>query len=121
MPLSPHTRIRSRYPFCKIVSYHHAGRQFLTVTLNLGIDGMKIETHYPLSNNEELNFKLILGENSICSKGRVVRSESLPGKRTVSDVEFIELSEQNLATLQSHLTILEEWPRPQDMREGKGN
>jgi hypothetical protein len=84
MPLLPHTRIRSRYPF--------------------------------LSDDEELNFKLILGENSICSKGRVVRSESLPGKRTVSDIEFIELSEQNLATLQNYLTTQKEWPKRRGMR-----
>ena len=115
MPRLSPTRIYPRYPLRRVVSYHHAGKRFLTLTLDLGVDGMKIETHCHLPDDEELSFKLVLGDNHIASKGRVVRSELLPRRRTVSDIEFTELTERNLAILQKYLTTIKERPRPRGM------
>ena len=95
---SPETYPRA--PLRKLVSYRHAERHLLTLTLDLGPDGVKIETHYPLPDGEELNLKLILGNRSLRVKGRVASSAILPGNRTASDIEFTDLSEESLATLQ---------------------
>jgi hypothetical protein len=115
MPRFPEVKPHPRYPVHKVVSYHHSGKQFLTLTQDLGIDGMRIETHYHLPTDEELTFNLILGKTIIGSKGRVVRSELLTRKRTVSDIEFTKLSEQDLATLRNYLATLEKWPKPRGM------
>ena len=94
--------------------------------------GMKIKTHYRLSKNERLNFKMILGENSIYPKGRVVYSKapplasstlragalveryilagfrkSLPKKLDVSGIQFLEVSGQDSTLLQQYLSALE--------------
>ena len=95
---SPETYPRA--PLRKLVSYRHAERQLLTLTLDLGPDGVKIETHYPLPDGEELNLNLILGNKSLPLRGRVASSEMLPGNRTASDIEFTNLSKESLATLQ---------------------
>jgi hypothetical protein len=97
------------------VSYHHSGKQFLTVTLDLGIDGMRIDTHYHIPTDETIHFKLILGDTSIWSRGRVVQSELLPGNRTVSQIEFTSISDENLTALREYLMWAEKWPKPRPM------
>lgn len=112
MPILPLAGIFARYPVQRIVSYHHADKRFLTLTLELGMDGMRIETHDRLPHGEQVNFQLVLGEHSIWSRGRVVRSEVLTRNRTVSDIEFVQLTEPNLAALQEHLAALDNRPKP---------
>ena len=111
----PETKVSPRHPFRNVVSYHHDGKQFLTVTLDLGIDGMRIDTHYPIPNDETLQFKLVLGSTSIWSRGRVVRSEFLPGNRTVSHIEFTSISDENLTALREYLMWAEKWPKTRPM------
>ena len=115
MALLPETKAFLRNPLRNIVSYQHGGRHFLTVTLDLGTDGMRIETHYTIPHDEVLRFKLVLGDTSIWSAGRVVRTEFLPGNRTVSHIEFTNLSNQNLADLREYMTAAEAWPKPRPM------
>jgi c-di-GMP-binding flagellar brake protein YcgR len=104
-----------RYPLSSVVSYEQGGRQLLTRTIDLGADGMKIETRGLLPDDEELTLRLILGEESIEAKGRVVRSELLPSNRTVSDIQFTELSEQNLSVLREFLATHRQLPKPMGM------
>ena len=115
MALLPETKAFQRNPLRNIVSYQHGGRQFLTVTQDLGVDGMRIETHCAIPDDEVLRFKLILGDTSIRTAGRVVRTEFLPGNRTVSHIEFTNLSDQNLAALREYMTGSDDWPKRRPM------
>jgi len=54
-------RAHPRYLVHKIVSYTHGGKDFLTLTVDLGLGGMRINTHFPLPKDEFLNFRLVLG------------------------------------------------------------
>jgi len=98
-------RAYSRYKVHKIVTYTHRGKKLLTVTVDLGMGGMKIKTHYTLPKNERLKFKMVLGNNSIFLEGRVVYSESFSNEQSVSAIQFIELSAENSTLLQKYLVI----------------
>lgn len=99
-----------RYTFHRIVSYKRRGKQFLTLTLDLAIGGMKIKTDRPLPKDDRLSFKLVLGDHCIWLKGRIAHSGSLPDKQRVSDVQFVDLSREDYAILQRYLSTMEEWP-----------
>jgi len=73
--------------------------------------GMKIKTHYTLPENEHLSIKVVLGDNVIWSKGKVVYSKSAPDKQAVSGIQFIELSPQDSALLQGYLSTLGRSPK----------
>lgn len=118
MLLLPLRRSHQRYPTNRIVSYCHKGKRFLTLTLNLGLGGMKIKTHYRLPEDELLDFNLVLGDVSIGLKGRTVYSDFLSGKQRVSGIQFVELSEQSRSTLHNYLAALEEWPKKGMARAG---
>jgi hypothetical protein len=106
--LPPPRRSHPRYPLNKIVSYCHEGESLLTLTLDLGLGGMKIKTHLPLPKDKRLEFKLVLGTDSISPKGRIAYSRFIPGHQMVSGVEFIELSEREQVLLENYLGTLEE-------------
>ena len=118
MLLLPLRRSHQRYPTNRIVSYCHKGKRFLTLTLNLGLGGMKIKTHYRLPEGELLDFNLVLGDVSIGLKGRTVYSDFLPGKQRVSGIQFVEVSERSRSTLHNYLAALEEWPKKGMARAG---
>ena len=100
-------RSQPRYTVRKITSYCHEGKRYLTLTLDLGLGGMKIETHHDLPKDEHTYIRLILGAGSICPKGRIAHSGFLSNNRSVSGVEFLELSEQDHTSLQRSLAALE--------------
>lgn len=104
----PLRRSHPRYPVQKITSYHYGGRNFLTLTLDLGVGGMKIKTHQHLSENQLLNFKLVLGQNSVRLRGRIVYSQFLPDKQSVSGIEFIGISDRDRTALADYLGTLNE-------------
>lgn len=116
MHLLPLRRSHLRYPANKVISYSHRDKRLLTVTLNLGLGGMKIKTHYHLSPGELLDFTLVLGDASIGLKGRTVYSHALPNKQKASGIEFIDLSEQDWRMLRDYLITLERWPKKRGMR-----
>ncbi len=95
-----------RYQVQKIVSYAHGHKKLLPVTLDLAMSGMKIKTHYTLPQNENLNFKLVLGKNSISPEGRVAYGRILAGKQNVSGIQFVELSVHDVAFLQEYFSLL---------------
>ena len=47
-----------RYSVPKIASYRYEGKSFLTLTMDLGLGGMKIKTPRELAEGEQLDFKL---------------------------------------------------------------
>jgi hypothetical protein len=106
LPLS--RRNHRRYLVNKIVSYRHEDQSLLTLTLDLGLGGMKIKTHAPLPKDRRLKFKLVLGADSIWPRGRIAYSRFMSGHQMVSGVQFIELSESERASLKNHLGTLEE-------------
>jgi len=109
MRLLPLRRSHPRYPVQKIASYHYEGRSFLTLTLDLGLGGMKIRTHQFLSEDERLHFKLVLGRNSIWLKGRIAHSLYLPDRQSVSGIQFIEVSQGDRVLLENYLSTLNQW------------
>jgi len=76
---------------------------------------MKIRTHHYLPEGEHLDFRLVLGSESIWLRGRIVYSRILSDQESVSGVEFVELSGQDHAALQDYLSTLEELPKSRDM------
>lgn len=101
-----------RYPVHKIASYHHEGKRFLTVTMDLGLGGMRIKTHHYLPEGEHLDFKLVLGSDFVWLKGRIIYSGVLPDKQTVSGIQFTELSRGDHTLLKGYLATLEPLPKP---------
>lgn len=97
-----------RYPVQRIASYHYGGRRFLTLTLDLGLGGMKIKTNYHLPEGEHLDFKLVLGDRSIWVKGRIAYSGFFTDKQSVSGVQFVELSSQADTILRDYIANSEE-------------
>jgi hypothetical protein len=108
-------RNHPRYSIHKIASYHYDGRQFLTLTIDLGPEGMKVQTHFPIPKDEHLNFKLVLGAESIWLKGRIAYCGSLANNQSVCGIQFIELSAQEHVLLENCIAAVKEWPRPRSM------
>jgi len=108
MLFSSMRRSYPRYPVQRIASYHYGERRFLTLTLDLGLGGMKIKTNDHLPEGEHLDFKLVLGTSSIWVKGRIAYSGFLKDKQSVSGVQFIELSSQADIILRDYLANSEE-------------
>jgi hypothetical protein len=95
-----------RYTLSKIVSFAHRDKEFLTVTMDLTMGGMKIKTRYRLPQNERLKFKMILGTKSISPEGRVVYNRTLPDENRVSGIQFLGLSRRDSALLRAYLTAV---------------
>jgi hypothetical protein len=111
----PEKRVHPRYPVEKITSYNWQGRRLLTLTLDLGLGGMRIDGHFHLPKNERLGFKLVLGVDSIRPNGRVAYSAFLPNNQNISGIEFIEISAKDHMLLHEYLVSLQNWPRPRGL------
>ncbi|MBW2056051.1 MAG: PilZ domain-containing protein [Deltaproteobacteria bacterium] len=104
--LSGLRRSHPRPELQRIVSYFHRGKRFLTVTLNLGLGGMKIRTPYHIPECRNLGFRLVLAGQSIRLRGKVVYSRLLSDHETVSGVQFLGLSRKAEAALRRELSGL---------------
>jgi hypothetical protein len=105
---NPERRSYPRYQVHKVVSYAHGQKQFLTLTIDLALGGMKIKTHEKLPKNEWLNFKMVLGKNSISLEGRVMYSRNLAGGQRMSGIQFHRLTRRDSALLRAYLSALKE-------------
>lgn len=76
---------------------------------------MRIKTHDFLPEGEQLNFKLVLGNDVVWLKGTVAYSGFLPDKQSVSGIQFTELSARDHSLLQNYLATLKDLPKPQGM------
>jgi hypothetical protein len=101
-------RVHPRYPVHKIVSYHYEDISVLTLTVDLGLGGMKIKAHNPLPKGASLNFKVILEADAIWLKGSVVYSQLRSDLEAVSGIRFKEVSQVDYASLRNYLTNLGE-------------
>jgi hypothetical protein len=108
----PLGRRHPRFPVHKIVSYRFREKCLLTLTLDIGLGGMKVKTHTCIPEGERLEFKLLLGVDSICSEGRVAYSRLLANSESVSGVAFTGLSERDHDLLRDCVETLEKWPEP---------
>ena len=111
MFLLPLRRIHLRHSIQRIAAYSYMEKDFLTLTLDLGLGGMKIKTQDPLPAGERLDVKLALGDISVGLKGRTIYSHSLPDNQMVAGIHFLELSEQDMTLLHDFLETLERWPK----------
>jgi hypothetical protein len=97
-----------------ITAYHYAGRDFLTLTLNLGRGGMKIKTHQHLSEDESLKFNLVLGQSPIPLIGRIVYCQFLPESQYVAGIQFVNVPSQAEKALVDYLAVLDDGTNPKD-------
>ena len=104
----PERRAHQRYGVHKIVSYARGEKRLLTIAVDLGMGGMKINTHETLAKNERLDFRMVLGKDSISSRGRVVYSRALSGAQNVSGIQFLGLNRRDAALLRRYFSALEE-------------
>jgi len=108
MPFLSERRIHPRYAVQKIISYRYKRKRYLTLTLNVGLGGVKIKTHCRVPGGKHLDLDLVLGSTSIGLKGRTVYSDLLPGGQMVSGVQFTEMSGQGQSMLRGYLSTLEQ-------------
>ena len=92
----------------KIASYQEDGLNFLTLTVDLGLGGMKIKTHCSLPAEEDRTFNLFLGNHSIQFRGKIVHNGNLPGKQKVAGIQFMGLSRHGRKLLKDYLGTLED-------------
>ncbi len=104
----PERRTHQRYPVKQIVSCDRAGKRFLTVTLDLGLGGMKIKTPHSLQKDEMLDMKLVLKHHSVCLKGRAVYSRLFSHEENVSGIQLMEISERDRLKLHDYFGALGE-------------
>jgi c-di-GMP-binding flagellar brake protein YcgR len=107
MSFPPQPRNHPRYPVPKITSYHYDGREFSTLTLDLGLGGMRIKTPDQLPEGEQLKFKLVLVNRPISLKGKVVYSDVRSGNERVSGIQFMKLSTHAHSMLRDYLADLD--------------
>lgn len=105
---NPDRRAYQRYQVKKIVSCAHRQKKFLTLAVDWGMGGMKIKTHEKIRRNERLDFKMVLGKDSISSEGRVVYTKTSSGGQHVSGIQFLGLSQRDSDVLKAYLSDWEE-------------
>lgn len=105
---NPDRRAYQRYQVNKIVSFAHRQKRFLTLAVDLGMGGMKIKTHEKFRRNERLDFKMVLGKDSISLGGRVVYNKTRSDGQRVSGIQFLGLSSRDSDILSAYLSDWEE-------------
>lgn len=100
-------RNHKRYSVQKIVSYQEDGKNFLTLTVDLGLGGMRIKTHSTLPAGDRQPFDLVLGTDSIRVLGRIVHNGTLRGRQNVAGIQFMGLSDHERQLLKDYLGNLE--------------
>jgi len=114
-------RKHPRFGVRRLVSYHYGGKRFLTLTLDLALGGMRIETPDHLPEGEDLDTQIVLENRSIWLKGRTVYSHLLSDTMNVSGIQFLTIAEEDRALLEKFLGRLHRLPLPQGMiSTGKG-
>jgi len=96
-------RTDPRFSVRKPITYYYGGKRLLTLTLNLGLGGTKVETFHYLPEHEELDLHLDLETNGIWPKGRTVYCQQLFEGHYASGIQFIKISEQERITLRDYL------------------
>jgi hypothetical protein len=85
------------------------GKKYLALTLNLGLDGMKIKTCHDIPDSERLDMELVMGTDSIRLKGRIVENLVSPNGGNLIGVQFIEVPEHDRDLLQDYLASVNQW------------
>ncbi len=113
-------RNHPRFEVRRLVSYHHSGKRFLTLTLDLALGGMKIETPSHLPEGEQVDVRIVLENRSIWLKGRTVYSHLLSDTMNVSGIQFLDVPEEDRVLLEDYLNRLHHLPFPQRMISARG-
>ena len=113
-------RTHQRYPVKQIVSCDRAGKRFLTVTLDVGLGGMKIKTPHSLQKDEMLDMKLVLKHHSVCLRGRAVYSCLFSHEESISGIQLTQISERDLLKLHDYFRALDELSNQQPILLERG-
>jgi c-di-GMP-binding flagellar brake protein YcgR len=104
----------TRHNLQTVVAYQLGDKRFLTLTANVGLGGMAIETHSRLLRGECIRFRLVLGEELLRVYGTVVYSGERLERCCVSGIQFEGLTaqEQDLLRRSFGLTGVQGFPVP---------
>lgn len=80
--------------------------------LDLGLEGIGIQTASPLDVNESLQISIIIGECQINALGRVVYTRKEKSGRFRSGIKFEEISERNKGIIRLYLEKTHQLRRP---------
>jgi len=94
------------------ITYSHGGKRLLTLTLNLGLGGTRVETFQYLPEHEDIDLHLDLETNGIRLKGRTVYSQQLFEGHYASGIQFIKISEQERIILRDYLDPISHQSKP---------
>ena len=82
--------------------------------MDLGLEGIGIQTARPLDVNESLQISIIIGECQISALGRVVYTRKEKSGRFRSGIKFEEISERNKGIIRLYLEKTHQLRRPGD-------
>ena len=97
-----HFRVKAVHPirYCQEVR----PRPRSASTLDLGLEGVAIETRYPLSKGELLEVSMALKSRLISFSGKVIYVQALKGRKFKAGIRFEEISEQSRSVLERYLS-----------------
>ncbi len=101
-----------RFSVRKPITYSHGGKQLLTLTVNLGLGGTRIETFQYLPEHEDFDLHLDLETNAIWPKGRIVYSQQLFKGHYASGIQFIKISGEERGILRDYLDGISDHLKP---------
>jgi hypothetical protein len=97
-----HFRVKELHPirYCQEVR----PRPRSGLTFDLGLEGVAIETRYPLSKGELLEVSMALNSRLISFSGKVIYVQSLKGKKFKAGIRFEVISDQSRCFLERYLS-----------------
>ena len=73
-------------------------------SLNISLEGIKIETDREVRPDELLDLTMLVGESLVKARGRVIYVEELPDGTFHAGIAFQEISEHGQASLRKYLS-----------------
>lgn len=73
-------------------------------SLNIGLDGIKIETDGEVRPDDVLDLTLLVGESLVKAKGKVVYVEELPDETFHAGIVFQEISQEGREALMKYFS-----------------
>jgi c-di-GMP-binding flagellar brake protein YcgR len=77
-------------------------------TMDLSLEGVAIETRYPVNKGELLEMSVVLSSRLITFSGKVIYFRRLKGKRFRAGIRFEKISEECRHRLEEHLSQIRE-------------
>jgi hypothetical protein len=99
-------RRNRRFPVSHLISFDYNGRTRTSNTLDLSLEGARIETVFPIRVGELIQVSIVIGGNTISPVGRVIYGRELPQLRYNSGFNFEALEQDERDYLLEYLAHL---------------